>query len=141
MMFFAYGTLLDPDYQRALLGTAVPTEPATLDGWSAVFTESGYLTLLRQPGAEVRGALVTVDDAELAICDAWEEVPLYERVPVEVVLDDGTRIASWAYIRAVESGEPAPPGELSRMPREAVIAAIRQFRATGAGHATNESST
>jgi gamma-glutamylcyclotransferase (GGCT)/AIG2-like uncharacterized protein YtfP len=136
VIFFSYGTLLDPEYQRELFGRAVPTTPATLPGWRAVFTESGYLTIVPDPSGSARGALVEVDARELAICDAWEEVPLYARVDVRVRRDDGADVDSWAYVRAVESGAPAPPGVLSRAPREAVIAAIRRFRAGGHGHTT-----
>jgi gamma-glutamylcyclotransferase (GGCT)/AIG2-like uncharacterized protein YtfP len=134
MIFFSYGTLLDPEYQRELFGRAVPTTPATLPGWRAVFTESGYLTIVPDPSGAARGALVDVDARELAICDAWEDVPLYARVDVRVRRDDGATVDTWAYVRAVDGGEPAPPGVLSRAPRAAVIAAIRRFRADGRGH-------
>ncbi len=134
MIFFSYGTLLDPEYQRELFGRAVPTTPATLAGWRAVFTESGYLTIVRDPAASARGALVEVDERELAICDAWEDVPLYARVDVRVERDDGANVDTWAYVRAVPGGEPAAPGVLSRAPRDAVIAAIRRFRTDGRGH-------
>jgi gamma-glutamylcyclotransferase (GGCT)/AIG2-like uncharacterized protein YtfP len=134
MIFFSYGTLLDPEYQRELFGRAVPTEPATLDGWRAVFTESGYLTIVPDAGGSVRGALVTVDERELAICDAWEDVPLYARVDVRVRGHDGTPVDTWAYVRAVPGGEPAPPGVLSRAERAAVVAAIRRFCADGSAH-------
>jgi len=135
MIFFAYGTLLDPEYQRELFGRAVPTAPATLAGWRAVFTESGYLTIVPHSGGSVRGALVTVDDRELAICDAWEDVPLYARVDVRVERhDDGTTVDTWAYVRAVPGGDAAPPGILARVERAAIIAAIRRFRNDGRGH-------
>jgi gamma-glutamylcyclotransferase (GGCT)/AIG2-like uncharacterized protein YtfP len=140
VIFFSYGTLLDPDYQRELFGGTVPTTPATLHGWRAVFTESGYLTIVPRADGIVRGALVTVDERELAICDAWEDVPLYERVPVRVHGDDGAPVGggatidTWAYVRQVASGEPAPTGVLSRASRETVIAAIRRFREDGRGH-------
>jgi len=97
MRFFSYGTLLDPEYQRELFGRSVPTEPATCHGWQAVFTPSGYLTIVPQPDAVVVGALVTVDERELAICDAWEEVPLYERVALSVTRRDGSAVATWAF--------------------------------------------
>jgi gamma-glutamylcyclotransferase (GGCT)/AIG2-like uncharacterized protein YtfP len=128
VIFFSYGTLLDPAYQRELFGRSVPTTPATLDDWLAVFTESGYLTIVPRAGARVAGALVTVDERELAICDAWEDVPLYRRVDVTVVAA-GERVATWAYVRDVPDGEPAPPGVLSRADRPTVIDAIRRFRA------------
>ncbi len=134
MIFFSYGTLLDPEYQRELFGRAVPTVPAGARDWQAVFTESGFLTIVRRPGALVRGALVTVDARELAICDAWEEVPLYARVELRATPDGGEPVDTWAYVRDVAGGEPAPPGILTHAPRADIIATIRRFRATGAGH-------
>jgi gamma-glutamylcyclotransferase (GGCT)/AIG2-like uncharacterized protein YtfP len=135
MIFFSYGTLLDPEYQRELFGRSVPTRPATLDGWLAVFTEGGFLTIVRRRDARVAGALVSVDERELAICDAWEDVPLYERVDVTVT-SAGERVRTWAYVRAVAGGEPAPPGMLARADRPAVIEAIRRFRAGEIGSHT-----
>ncbi len=136
MIFFSYGTLLDAEYQRELFGRSVPTAPASARDWQAVFTASGFLTIVRRPGALVRGALVTVDARELAICDAWEEVPLYARVALRVTPDGGDPVDTWAYVRDVADGEPAPPGVLARASRAEVIAAIRRFRASGAGHAS-----
>ena len=135
MIFFSYGTLLDPEYQRELFGQSVLTAPATLDDWQPVFTETGYLTIVPSPGARTRGALVTVDDRELAICDAWEDVPLYARTDVRVRDDGGASVATWAYVRTVPDGEPAPEGVLAKSERTAVIAAIRRFRCGGGGHA------
>ena len=135
MIFFSYGTLLDPEYQRELFGRSVPTAPATLEDWQPVFTETGYLTIVPRPGANTRGALVTVNERELAICDAWEDVPLYARSDVRVRDDGGTSVATWAYVRAVPDGEPAPAGVLAKSERASVIAAIRRFRRGGGGHA------
>jgi gamma-glutamylcyclotransferase (GGCT)/AIG2-like uncharacterized protein YtfP len=136
VIFFSYGTLLDPEYQRELFDRVVPTQPATLHGWRAVFTPSGYLTIVPDPAGSVAGALVDVDERELALCDAWEDVPLYERVGVEAVDAHGTAVATWAYVRAVDGGDPAPPGVLSRASRAAVVDAIRALRSGGGGHAS-----
>ena len=135
MTFFAYGTLLDPEYQRELFGREVPTARATLPGWRTVFTESGFLTIVRRPGAVVSGALVTVDERERAICDAWEDVPLYTLVSVVAVDTSGQDVETWAYIRAVAGGEPVPTGVLARAERSEVIRSIRRFLAIGRGHA------
>jgi gamma-glutamylcyclotransferase (GGCT)/AIG2-like uncharacterized protein YtfP len=134
VIFFSYGTLLDPEYQRELFGHSVPTTAASVHDWQAVFTEGGFLTIVRRPGALVRGALVRVDARELALCDAWEEVPLYTRVGLRAAPDGGDPVDTWAYVRDVAGGEPAPPGVLARATRAEVIATIRRFRRTGTGH-------
>ncbi len=47
---FVYGTLGDPEYQLALYDRTLPTRPATLADWSVVVAESGYLTIVEEPG-------------------------------------------------------------------------------------------
>ncbi len=133
MIFFSYGTLLDPEYQRELFGRRLPTRPAVVHDWRAVFTASGYLTIVPRPGSLVRGALVEADDEQLAICDAWEEVPLYTRTPLIAVVDVES-IETWAYVRPAVDDQPAPAGILSRGSRADVVSAIRRFIADRRGH-------
>jgi gamma-glutamylcyclotransferase (GGCT)/AIG2-like uncharacterized protein YtfP len=76
----------------------------------------------------VNGDLVTVDDAALAIADAWEEVPLYERLAVQARTSGGATVAASVYVRATASSERAPAGMLARHARADVLAQIRAFR-------------
>jgi acyl-CoA thioesterase I len=127
---FAYGTLRDAEYQQALFGRTFPTRPATLTGWFAVIAESGYLTVVQAPGETLSGDLVALDDAALAVADAWEEVPLYERSRVEAQVADSAAVSCWLYVRPSASRERAPAGMLARHERAAVLAQIRAFRLT-----------
>lgn len=127
-----YGTLRDAEFQRALFDHALPARPATLPGWVAVVAESGYLTVVRAPGESVRGDLIELDDAELAVADGWEEVPLYERLRLEARCSDGDPVECWVYVRSTASRERPARGALARHDRARVIADIRAFRA-GAG--------
>jgi len=129
MEVFAYGTLRDPEYQQALFDRTLPMRPATLAGWLAVVAEGGYLTLVRAPGETAGGDLLTLDDDALALADAWEEVPLYERLTVEARAADGSFVAAWVYVRPSASRERAPRGMLARHERRTVLAQIRSFRA------------
>ena len=129
MEIFAYGTLRDREYQQALFDRALPMRPASLADWIAVVAEGGYLTLVRAPGETVSGDLLTVDDDALALADAWEEVPLYERLHAEARAADGSPVAAWVYVRPSDSRERAPHGMLARHERRAVLAQIRNFRA------------
>jgi gamma-glutamylcyclotransferase (GGCT)/AIG2-like uncharacterized protein YtfP len=126
---FAYGTLRDREYQQALFDRTLPMRSATLAGWLAVVAESGYLTLVRAPGETVAGDLLTVDDDALALADAWEEVPLYERLRAEARAADGSPVAAWVYVRPSDSRERAPRDMLARHEHKAVLAQIRRFRA------------
>lgn len=127
MEIFAYGTLRDAEYQRELFGGTLPARPATLPDWLVVIAEGGFLTLVRAPGETASGDLVTVDDAALAIADAWEEVPLYARLAVEARAG-GIAVAASVYVRATASNERAPAGMLARHARSEVLAHIRAFR-------------
>lgn len=124
---FAYGTLRDPEYQFALFGRVLPMRPASLPGWLAVVAEGGYLSLVRSGGESAAGDLLALDAAALALADAWEEVPLYERLPVEV-RSGGATVAAFVYVRPTASRERAPVGALAALDRATVLATIRTFR-------------
>lgn len=125
---FAYGTLRDPQYQQALFDATMPLRPATLPDWQIVVHEGGFLTLIRAPGEVVHGDLVLLDDEALAIADAWEEIPLYERLRVEARDAGGAPVPCWVYVRATGSRVRPAPGELARHSRREVLSRIRAFR-------------
>jgi gamma-glutamylcyclotransferase (GGCT)/AIG2-like uncharacterized protein YtfP len=131
---FAYGTLRDAQYQRALFDCPMPTRPATLAGWQVVVHEGGFLTIVAAPGESVSGDLVALDDDALAIADAWEEVPLYERRHAFATTADGDEVACWVYVRPTASRERPAPGKLALHARREVLERIRDFRrGRGAG--------
>jgi gamma-glutamylcyclotransferase (GGCT)/AIG2-like uncharacterized protein YtfP len=127
---FAYGTLRDAEYQQALFDRTLPMRPATLPGWLAVVAEGGYLTVVRAAAETLTGDLVTLAAAELTLADAWEEVPLYERLRVQAHSASGTPVAAWLYVRPSASRERAPVGMYARHDRATVLAQIRRFRLT-----------
>lgn len=58
MRFFFYGTLMDADVRRAVLGAAAPAtvEPATLAGWRRVpVAGASYPMIVRAAGSRVEG--------------------------------------------------------------------------------------
>ena len=128
MEIFAYGTLRDAEYQHALFGRTLAARPATLPGWLAVVAEGGFLTLVRAPDETVTGELLTLEAAALAIADAWEEVPLYERIAVEARAAGGVAVSAEVYVRPSRSRERAAPGVLSAHARGEVLGRIRAFR-------------
>jgi len=125
---FAYGTLRDPEYQAALFDRRLTARPATLPDWTAVVAENGYLTLVRAPGESAGGELLALDDATLALADAWEDVQ-YERLLLEVRDANGNRVPAFVYVRPTAARERAPAGMLANHPREHVLAAIARARA------------
>jgi gamma-glutamylcyclotransferase (GGCT)/AIG2-like uncharacterized protein YtfP len=131
---FVYGTLRDAEYQEALFGRALSTRPATLPDWRAVVAEGGYLTVVPEPADAVNGDLIALDDAALATADAWEEVPLYARVPVEVRTAGDITVSAQVYVRATAARERAPEGLLAQHDRREVLEHIREFRLRRALH-------
>lgn len=126
---FAYGTLRDAQFLRALFDRVPKRAPATLPGWSVVIAESGYFSVVPDDAHAVTGTLVALDDRELEIADRWEEVPLYERRIVAAIDAAGAPVTAWLYVRPTESRTPPAADELSLHGREHVLQTIRAFRA------------
>ena len=83
---FGYGTFRNAAWREAILGAWYRAQPATLRGYRRVATGSGYLSL-RETVMDVglvEGALIELDAVGWRIADAWEEVPKYQRVEVNV---------------------------------------------------------
>ncbi|MFD9486065.1 GDSL-type esterase/lipase family protein [Streptomyces sp. NPDC059991] len=104
---FSFGTLMDERVQTTLFGQAVPTSPASLTGCTtrplaitdpSVIAASGldvHLTLEREYGAVVEGAVLRLTDQDLAAADAYEVDDYVRR---RVLLSSGER--AWAYLDA-----------------------------------------
>jgi hypothetical protein len=104
---FSYGTLQLAAVQAELFGRSVPTTPADLPGFRldwltitdphVVATSGSNRHPILRPDADgaVDGAVLELDDRELARSDAYE-VADYARV--EVTLGDGR--PAWVYVAA-----------------------------------------
>jgi hypothetical protein len=112
---FSYGTLQQPDVQRALYGSEVLTVPDALPGfrldWVLITDPEVVATsgsdrhpILRRAGSDtsVPGSFLELTDEELAATDAYE-VDDYARIAV--VLDSG--LEAWVYVAADEAGAAA----------------------------------
>ncbi|MGV9450855.1 gamma-glutamylcyclotransferase family protein [Streptomyces sp. NPDC003635] len=110
--FFVYGTLRpgEPNHDVFLRGRTQREEPATLTG-ALLYDGPGYPYVVEEPGARVRGELITARPEEydelLGVLDRLEEyVPgdprsLYERVEREVSRDaDAVAVRAWVYVAA-----------------------------------------
>ena len=108
-VYLTYGTLRDPQVQRALFGRLVPGEADALPGFKlgtvtirdpAVIATSGIETHLcvdesGDPADRIEGLVLSLTEAELAVADAYETAD-YQRVTV--VLASGA--AAFLYTRA-----------------------------------------
>jgi gamma-glutamylcyclotransferase (GGCT)/AIG2-like uncharacterized protein YtfP len=126
---FAYGTLRDPEYQCALFGRALPMRAAELVGWRLVLAENGYLSIVAAPLERVAGALLELDDDDLALADRWEEVPRYARIAVSARGERGDAVPCAVYVLPTAATAGPPPGALAAHPRPVILAALRACRA------------
>ncbi len=103
---FSYGTLRQPEVQRALYGREVPTIVDTLSGFrldGLVITDPGVIRtsgsdrhpILRKGEVHdiVEGAYLELDDGELAATDDYEVDDYARHV---VILGSGAQ--AWAYL-------------------------------------------
>ncbi len=93
MRFFFYGTLIDPDVRRAVLGRLAPetVEPATLPGWRRFAAKGVTFPIARpDPKAEMEGVLARgLSAAAGRLLDAYEGDG-YRRTKVEIVASGKT---------------------------------------------------
>lgn len=97
MRFFFYGTLLDPDVRRLVLGRRAPAaiEPARLEGWRRLpLAGATYPVIVRAPMAAVDGILVRGLDIGARSLLVRYEGPDYELLPVEVLVASNRRVAA-----------------------------------------------
>ncbi len=116
-LYFAYGSNLSIRQMRRRCPGSEVVGRARLPGYRLGFTryatkrKGGVADIVPEPGAEVWGALYTVDDAGMASLDEFEGVPrAYRRIDVTVFDDEGTALVAIAYL-ANKTGEFAPGRE------------------------------
>ena len=109
-LYFAYGTNMDRAAmrQRCPGGRAIGT--GLLSGWRLLVTADGYVSIARQPGAQVHGVLWRLSPGDLAALDVYEAVAsgLYRRrvLPVQA---SGRKMTAQVYVgRSVALGRPRP---------------------------------
>ena len=84
---FSYGTLREPEVQRAVFGRTVPGDADRLHGFAKVpilIAGEPYVTLRPSPGAVVEGMVLQVTEAELSAADIYEGSADYRRVKVSL---------------------------------------------------------
>ena len=100
MRFFFYGTLIDPDVRRAVLGRLAPAtvEPAILLGWRRFAAKGVTFPIARpDPKAEIDGVIARGLSAEAGRkLDAYEG-PGYRRIAVPVRLGTKT-VEAFLYV-------------------------------------------
>ncbi|MEM7224024.1 MAG: gamma-glutamylcyclotransferase family protein [Pseudomonadota bacterium] len=106
MQLFFYGTLLDADLRRAILGAAAEQRlvlrPALLPGYRCFRSSHGdYPVLLRRSGGRVKGALATGVDRIGLLRIGHFEGEDYAPAQSLVIGADGRRSMAWIYRASV----------------------------------------
>ena len=126
---FVYGTLCDPRIQQALFGRQISGDSATLSGWAVYCSDAdGFLFIKPNTDGTVAGAIISLDERELEIADAWEDVPLYQREIVSVMSEAGD-CEAWAYTRREAPGRLHENDSTSGHPHEEVLTMALALRA------------
>lgn len=97
-LLFVYGTLMDPETCRGLLGRAPQCEPAELTGYERrTVRHASYPAITATAGATVRGLVLRgLSKSEMAALDDYEGDE-YERIPVKTRVN-GIDVKAWAYV-------------------------------------------
>lgn len=84
LTLFVFGTLTNPLVRKALFGEEIFSQTAVLKDYQKYLADDGYLFIKKATGELVEGQLIRLSTAQQQIADAWEDVPLYQLIPVEV---------------------------------------------------------
>lgn len=103
---FCYGTLMDEEIQQILFGEKLIMQEASLYGWKKYQGKDGYLFISRACDGVIYGNVIELTPKQLKIADLWEEVPVYKREKVNVVLKkDLSEELVWVYTKAATDEE------------------------------------
>lgn len=108
MMYFAYGSNMDPKRMKTRIGHANGRRYGLLRDYRLLFNKQardkdgnekrgeGKTNIVPEGNQTVEGALYEISESELAVLDGFEIGYAREMKPVE--LQDGTRVDAWVYV-------------------------------------------
>jgi gamma-glutamylcyclotransferase (GGCT)/AIG2-like uncharacterized protein YtfP len=124
---FAYGTLKDPDIQKALFEKKPNMKKARVPGWSLQVASDGYLFIKPMLDRAVDGVLLELDKADLDRADLWEDVPTYRRERLSALTESDELVGVWAYTRRYATGDPYPEDGIGPHNKDVVIREIHEM--------------
>jgi gamma-glutamylcyclotransferase (GGCT)/AIG2-like uncharacterized protein YtfP len=101
---FSYGTLQDPNVQKALFGKHRLSKSAYIENWGRYMSKDRYLFVKPLSGGRVYGAVLELDDHDLERADRWEDLTVYERETCHAILGDGSGLNAFIYTRRMADG-------------------------------------
>ena len=124
---FAYGTLKDPDIQKALFEKEPNMKEAHVPGWSLHIASDGYLFIKPMLDRSVDGVLLELDKEDLDRADLWEDVPTYRRERLSARTESDEIVGVWAYTRRYAAGEPYLEDNIGHHKKDVVIREIHEM--------------
>ncbi|MGI9523194.1 MAG: gamma-glutamylcyclotransferase family protein [Hyphomicrobiaceae bacterium] len=100
MLYFAYGSNLNPGQMQRRCPGAQPVGRAVLHAWQLIMTTKGTANIVRAPGKTLHGAVWRFLPHHLALMDRWEGVAhrANRRAWLRLTLPDGSECAAVTYI-------------------------------------------
>lgn len=126
MRLFIYGSLMMPQVRKNLLSKDLEVSPGILDGYEKKADQSGYLFIDEKEGQATNGGILYIGKEEQEILDAWEDVPVYELIPVKVRCEDKIQLA-FTYTRKNADGKPVPPDTYALKTEAEVVDEVKRF--------------
>ena len=127
-LLFSYGTLKDPEIQKALFGHQLEMRQAFLKDWRLYSAADGYFFIKQENGFSVEGCILYVTQEQLRIADWWEEVPDYERMRITAHAEDRGACAAQVYTRPDGMGRPVKHSGISDHVLEQVISEAKKLK-------------
>lgn len=106
MWYFAYGSNMSKNRMRSRNVRFSKRRHAVLKGWRLEFNKiashnrrEGYANIVRDENSTVEGVLYEIPDSDLQKLDQCEGYPShYNRIEVEVQLDNGSKVRALTYV-------------------------------------------
>lgn len=100
MNLFAYGTLMNKTYLKAVCGKSFESKEGVIYHYKRYATESGYPYIVPEENSQVEGILYFgIDSESMGKIDKYEaEGTIYNREKLKVQVKDGQEIESFVYV-------------------------------------------
>lgn len=129
-LLFVYGTLKDKDVQKILFEKELNCKEARLYDWAVFEDVDGYYYISRSNDDVVEGLVLELNAKQLEIADKWEEVPIYNREKVQIVIDEtGSKETVWVYTKyKSENYKKVLDKTISNKSKDEVLDEVQRFK-------------
>ena len=100
MNLFAYGTLMNKNILKVVVGGVFPNKKAILRGYKLFSPDTGYPYIVAKEDSVVEGIVYSgIDKESFKLIDTYEDEGFYyNRIKVNVETEDGETVESYVYV-------------------------------------------